>query len=135
MGKVLCFNIIIFLRASWVAQWQRICLLMWETRVWFLGQEDPLEKEMATSSNILAWEIQGQRNLVGYSSWGCKTIGYDLVTKQQSSHWVSKSAVLIFTWVVCYYLYTILKIFRILECKREVKLHLRSINKEYLNDF
>ena len=30
---------------------------MKETWVWFLGQEDPLEKEMATHSRILAWEI------------------------------------------------------------------------------
>ena len=30
---------------------------MQETRVWSLGQEDPLEKEMATHSNILAWRI------------------------------------------------------------------------------
>ena len=28
-----------------------------ETRVWFLGWEDPLEKEMATHSSILAWRI------------------------------------------------------------------------------
>ena len=30
---------------------------MQETQVQFLGQEDPLEKEMATHSSILAWEI------------------------------------------------------------------------------
>ena len=30
---------------------------MWETRVRSLGQEDPLEKEMATHSSILLWEI------------------------------------------------------------------------------
>ena len=30
---------------------------MQETQVWFLGQEDPLEKKMATHSNILAWRI------------------------------------------------------------------------------
>ena len=30
---------------------------MWETRVQSLGQEDPLEEEMATRSSILAWEI------------------------------------------------------------------------------
>ena len=35
-----------------------------------LGQEDPLEKEMATHSSILAWEIPRQRRLVGYSPWG-----------------------------------------------------------------
>ena len=32
-----------------------------------LGQEDPLEKEMATHSSILAWESHGQRSLAGYS--------------------------------------------------------------------
>ena len=31
--------------------------VMQETQVWFLGQEDSLEKEMATHSSILAWEI------------------------------------------------------------------------------
>ena len=30
---------------------------MWDSWVQSLGQEDPLEKEMATSSSILAWEI------------------------------------------------------------------------------
>ena len=30
---------------------------MQETQVWFLGQEDPLEEEMATYSSILAWRI------------------------------------------------------------------------------
>ena len=29
----------------------------WETQVWSLGREDPLEKEMATHSSILAWRI------------------------------------------------------------------------------
>ena len=31
--------------------------VMWEARVWSLGQEDPLEEGMATHSNILAWRI------------------------------------------------------------------------------
>ena len=30
---------------------------MWEMWIWSLAQEDPLENEMATHSNILAWEI------------------------------------------------------------------------------
>ena len=30
---------------------------MWETQVRSLGQEDPLEEDMATHSNILAWKI------------------------------------------------------------------------------
>ena len=45
---------------------------MWETRVWSLGWEDPLEKEMATPSSTLAWKISWTGNLVGYSPWGCK---------------------------------------------------------------
>ena len=36
-------------------------------RVQFLGQEDPLEEEMATHSSILAWKVHGQRSLVAYS--------------------------------------------------------------------
>ena len=43
---------------------------MQETQLQSLGQEDPLEKEMATHSNILAGESHGQRSLVGYSLWG-----------------------------------------------------------------
>ena len=44
---------------------------MWETRVRSLGREDPLEKEMATHSSILAWRISWRR-LVGYSPQGHK---------------------------------------------------------------
>ena len=41
----------------------------------YLDQKDPLEKEMATHSNMFAWEIYGQRSLAGYSPWGCKELG------------------------------------------------------------
>ena len=34
-----------------------------------------------TLSSILAWEIHGQRSLVGYSPGGHKTVGHDLATK------------------------------------------------------
>ena len=40
-----------------MAQWSRICQPVQETWVQSLGREDPLEKEMATHSSILAWEI------------------------------------------------------------------------------
>ena len=40
-----------------MTQWSRIRLPMQETWVGSLGQEDSLEKEMATHSSILAWEI------------------------------------------------------------------------------
>ena len=45
---------------------------MQETWVRYLGWEDPLEKETATHSSILAWRIHGQRSLAGYSPWSCK---------------------------------------------------------------
>ena len=45
---------------------------MQETRVWSLGWEDPLEKEMATHSITLPGESHGGRSLVGYSPWGRK---------------------------------------------------------------
>ena len=44
-----------------------------KTRVWPLGQEDPLEEEMATLSSILAWEIPWTEESVGHSSWDCKS--------------------------------------------------------------
>ena len=43
---------------------------MQETRVRSLDQEDPLEKEMAIHSSILAGESHGRRSLVGYSPRG-----------------------------------------------------------------
>ena len=45
---------------------------MWETWVRSLGQEDPLEKEMATHSSILAWRIPWMEELGGLQSTGCK---------------------------------------------------------------
>ena len=40
-----------------------------EVWVQSLGQEDLLEKEMATHFSILAWRIREQRSLAGYSPW------------------------------------------------------------------
>ena len=50
---------------------------MQETReMWVrsLGQEDPLEKEMAIYSSILAWEIPWTEKPGGYSPWGHKEL-------------------------------------------------------------
>ena len=41
------------------------------------GSEDPLEKEMANHSRILAWACHGQRSLVGYSSQIHKIVRHD----------------------------------------------------------
>ena len=45
---------------------------MWETQVQSLGQEDLLEKEMATHSSILALKIPWTEETSG--SWGCKEL-------------------------------------------------------------
>ena len=45
---------------------------MWETWVRSLGQEDPLEKEMAIHSSILAWRIPWTKELGGLQSTGRK---------------------------------------------------------------
>ena len=55
--------------------------VMQETQVRSLGQEDPLEKEMTTHSNILAWEIPWTEK--PGRPWGCKRVGHDLATKPQ----------------------------------------------------
>ena len=56
--------------AALVAQWLRILGPMQEMWVGSLVQEDPLEKEMATSPHILAWEIPLTGSLVDYSPEG-----------------------------------------------------------------
>ena len=43
-----------------------------ETQVQTLGQEGPLEKEMAPHSSILVWEIPWTEEPGSFSSWGCK---------------------------------------------------------------
>ena len=45
---------------------------LWETWVRFLGQEDPLEKEMAIHSSTLAWKIPRTEDPDRYSPWGRK---------------------------------------------------------------
>ena len=55
---------------------------MRETWVGSLGQEDPLEKEMATHSSILAWRIPWTEKPGGLQSMGPQRGGHNLVTKQ-----------------------------------------------------
>ena len=48
-----------------------------ETQVRSLGQEDPLEEEMATHSSILTWEIPLTEEPGGLQSIGLQRVGYD----------------------------------------------------------
>ena len=50
---------------------------MWETWVRSLGQEDPLEKGMATHSGILTWRIPWTEEPGGLQSTGSQRVGYD----------------------------------------------------------
>ena len=61
-------------------RWQRIYLAMWETWVRSLGQEDPLEKGMATHSNILVWRIPRPEETGGLQSMGSQRVGHDWAT-------------------------------------------------------
>ena len=49
-------------------------LAMQETWVRSLGQKEPLEKGMATHSNILSWRIPWTEETGGYSPRGCKEL-------------------------------------------------------------
>ena len=72
-----------------MTQWERIHLPMQEIRVQSLDWEDPLEKEMATHSSILAWEIPWTEESGGLQSIGSQRVRDDLATTQQhcKSYW------------------------------------------------
>ena len=60
---------------SQVAQTVKRLPTMWETRIQSLGREDLLEKEMATHSSILAWEIPWMEEPGGLQSMGSQRVG------------------------------------------------------------
>ena len=66
-----------------------------ETWVRSLDQEDPLEKEMATHSSILAWETLWTEEPGGLQSMGLQRVEYDLTAKQHNSGIIS------FCWPIC----------------------------------
>ena len=69
--------------ASLVAQRYKIRQPMQETWVPSLGWEDPLEKQVATPSSILTWEIPWTEEAGGLQSMGSQQVGHNLATKQQ----------------------------------------------------
>ena len=68
-----------------------------ETKVRFLGQEDPLENEMVTQSSILAWKIPWTEDLGGLQFMGWQRVRHDLVTKQQQTTAAIIDAIMITT--------------------------------------
>ena len=83
--------------ASLVAQLVKNLPAMWETRVWFLGWEDPWGRKWQPTPVFLPGESHGQRSLAGYSSWGCKSCTRlsDYITKPApnviNAAWLSKT--------------------------------------------
>ena len=67
-------------RASLVAQRLKRLPAMRETWVRSLGWEDPLEKEMATYSSILAWRIPWTEEPGRLQSTGSQRVGHDWAT-------------------------------------------------------
>ena len=60
-----------------MAQMVKNLLAMQETQVQSPGQEDPLEKGMATHSSILAWRIPWTKEPAGLQSMGSQRVGQD----------------------------------------------------------
>ena len=58
---------------------------MQKTWVQSLGVQDPLEKEMATHSSILAWKIPWTEEPGELQSMGSQRAGHDLATRQQGA--------------------------------------------------
>ena len=66
-----------YYRSSLVAQSLKTRPAMRETRVQSLGGEDPLEKEIATHSSVLAWRIPRTEEPCGLESMGSQRIGHN----------------------------------------------------------
>ena len=63
--------------ASLVARMVKNPLAMWETWVQSLGREEPMEKEVATHSSIVAWRIPRKEEPGGLWSMGSQRVGHD----------------------------------------------------------
>ena len=79
-GKMDLVNLLLYLRASLVAQTVKRLSAMLETWVRSLGREYPLEKEMATHSSTFAWKIPWTEEPGRLQSMGSQRVGHDSVT-------------------------------------------------------
>ena len=67
-------------KTSLVAQMVKLLSTMQETRVWSLGWEDPLEKEMAIRSSTIAWKIPWTEEPDRLQPMGWQRVGHDWAT-------------------------------------------------------
>ena len=68
---------LLYFGASLVAQMVKNLAAVWETQVQSLSCEDPLEKEMATQSSILAWKIPWTEEPGRLQCMGLQRVGHD----------------------------------------------------------
>ena len=92
--KLSCINVILYLRASLVAQTVKNLPAMQETWVWSLGWEDHLGEEMATYSGILAWRIPWTEEPGGLQSTGSQRMWHNWATNTHTHTHTHTS----FTW-------------------------------------
>ena len=64
------------LKASFLAQMVKDLPANAGDQAWYLGWEDPLEKEWQPIPGFLPGKSHEQRSLAGYSLWSSKTVGY-----------------------------------------------------------
>ena len=84
--------------ACLVAQMVKNPPTMWETWVWFLGQEDSLEKGKATQSSILAWRIP----------WMGLPPALQTIVSQRDRHNLATFTSLYVFWIfICYHIYVL----------------------------
>ena len=72
------------MKASLITQFIKNLPAVQETCVRSLGQEDPLEKEMANHSNIVAWKIQSKEEPGGLQAMGSQRVMHDRTTNTQT---------------------------------------------------
>ena len=73
--------------ASLIAKLVKNLLAKQDTWVWSLGPEDPLEKEMATHSSVLAWRIPLAEELGGLQSMGSQEL--DMTVSKPPDHYLA----------------------------------------------
>ena len=86
-------------RACPMAQMVNNLPAMQETWIWFLGQEDPLEKGMTTHSSLLAWEIPWTEEPGGLKFMGLQNT-QDWMTKTPSPPLAPPICLAVFPWLV-----------------------------------
>ena len=87
--------------SSLMAQTEKHLPTVRETRVWSLGWEAPLEKEMATHSSTLAWKIPWMEEPGGLQSVGSQRVRHDWATSLSVftfMHWRRKRQPSVLAW-------------------------------------